>query len=78
MVQTDKALRNWKPHERGCYFDHERQLRFFRIYTAINCDAECGANFTFYKCQCNFISQPRKFFKLIMYLFSQIRLFVYK
>ncbi|XP_075229917.1 pickpocket protein 28-like [Lycorma delicatula] len=59
LIETDPALRNWTPTERGCYYSHERKLMFFDIYSYNNCEVECEANVTFEKCNCNNIFQPR-------------------
>lgn len=41
ISQTDGNLRSIPPEERNCYFDGERKLKFFKIYTEENCKAEC-------------------------------------
>lgn len=37
---------------RNCYLKHERQLKFFKIYTKNNCEQECLSNFTVKTCGC--------------------------
>lgn len=44
---------------RGCYFNSERQLQFFKIYTETNCWLECLTNFTLFYCGCTFYYMPR-------------------
>lgn len=58
-VTTDVSLKDFKPENRGCYFENERSLRFFRSYTQINCEYECMINFTMTKCNCVKFSMPR-------------------
>jgi amiloride-sensitive sodium channel len=40
-VKTTEDLRKYDPQVRHCFFDGERQLRFFRFYTQANCEYEC-------------------------------------
>lgn len=47
-----KELRDYKTIERNCYFNAERQLHFYQLYTQKNCDVECLANFTNLMCGC--------------------------
>lgn len=44
---------------RQCYFNGERYLRLFRMYTQHNCELECLANYTMAKCGCVKFSMPR-------------------
>lgn len=60
LITTDESLRQWKPEDRGCYFDNERALLFFRLYTSRNCVTECQANITLAKCKCSLLGQPRE------------------
>lgn len=46
-------------HSRQCYFNGERYLRFFQVYTQQNCELECLANYTMAKCGCVKFSMPR-------------------
>jgi amiloride-sensitive sodium channel len=57
--RTDEALRSYSPDIRGCYFEDEKKLRFFRSYTKNHCDLECLTNFTLAKCGCVKFSMPR-------------------
>lgn len=45
LVTTSRGLRSYTPEKRQCFFNSERQLTFYQIYTQKNCVAEC---FTFY------------------------------
>ncbi|XP_073974713.1 pickpocket protein 28-like isoform X2 [Rhodnius prolixus] len=55
----DKRLDRWNAHERGCYFQNERYLQYFKIYTQRNCEAECEANITEQMCNCRAFYHPR-------------------
>lgn len=52
MVSTSKGLLPVAPHIRNCYFEHERTLRFYKVYTQDNCKIECLANITQQICNC--------------------------
>ncbi len=45
---------------RQCYFDGERQLKFFQIYTKANCELECLTNLTLRYCNCSAFFMPSK------------------
>ncbi|XP_048479067.1 pickpocket protein 28 [Plutella xylostella] len=49
---TSHNLRKYHPEVRQCYFQSERFLRYFHIYTQNNCMLECRANYTFHRCEC--------------------------
>lgn len=57
--QHDASLRTYKPHQRDCYFEGERELKFFKSYTKSNCDWECLTNYTLAFCDCVKFSMPR-------------------
>uniref|UniRef100_A0A1B0DLX3 Uncharacterized protein n=1 Tax=Phlebotomus papatasi TaxID=29031 RepID=A0A1B0DLX3_PHLPP len=44
---------------RQCYFNHERQLKFFRNYTQKNCELECFSLFMIKECGCAKFYMPR-------------------
>jgi acid-sensing ion channel, other len=44
IIRTDKSLRSVAPEKRGCYFEGEKKLRFFKVYTRRNCEFECLAD----------------------------------
>lgn len=58
MITTSEGLRSYKSSQRQCFFNSNRQLRFFKIYTQNNCEAECLANFTKLECGCVKFSMP--------------------
>ncbi|XP_031632054.1 pickpocket protein 28-like [Contarinia nasturtii] len=57
MIRTSNKLHRYYPSQRQCFFNSERQLHFFKMYTQNNCEAEweehtkiCGeANINCYK-----------------------------
>lgn len=52
LTTTSEGLRSYEPSRRQCFFSSDRQLRFFKIYTQSNCEAECLSNFTKQECGC--------------------------
>jgi amiloride-sensitive sodium channel len=56
---TSKDLRKFDPDKRGCYFEGERKLKFFKSYTKKQCEFECLANATLKACGCVKFSMPR-------------------
>ncbi|CRK87601.1 CLUMA_CG001397, isoform A [Clunio marinus] len=59
MITTSEGLADYAPERRQCYFNNERNLKFFKVYTQSNCELECLANFTLGKCGCVKFSMPR-------------------
>lgn len=51
-VITSNDLRSYTPHERRCYFQSERRLRFFKSYSRKKCELECLTNLTKSNCNC--------------------------
>ncbi len=43
----DEAIYKFDHQKRQCYLNSERQLRFFRHYSFLNCFRECATNHTF-------------------------------
>lgn len=70
MITTSKGLRHYEPNRRQCYFDSERQLRFFKVYTQRNCELECLSNFTKELCSCVKFSLPSKLIMIKSQLFG--------
>lgn len=58
LTITSDGLRNYEPNQRQCFYQHERQLRFFKLYTQSNCEEECLANYTKNECGCVKFSMP--------------------
>ncbi|KAL9702139.1 hypothetical protein quinque_005657 [Culex quinquefasciatus] len=59
MITTFDGLRDYAPHRRQCYFNHERRLKYFQVYTQQNCELECITNYTLRSCGCVKFSMPR-------------------
>ncbi|KAL1130433.1 hypothetical protein AAG570_011681, partial [Ranatra chinensis] len=76
VYTVDERLKKWKPKERGCYYQRERRLSHFKIYTQRNCDLECEANATLKKCGCVSKHHPSEYRHL--FYFNERSLFVPK
>lgn len=61
VMVTSKGLRRYAPQKRGCYFQHERKLRFFKTYSREKCRLECLANFIKKECGCVAFYMPSQF-----------------
>ncbi|XP_055527902.1 pickpocket protein 28-like [Wyeomyia smithii] len=59
MTTTTRSLESYTPERRQCFFNHERYLQFFRVYTQDNCELECLTNYTLQYCGCVRFSMPR-------------------
>lgn len=59
MMQTSTNLKDYSPIRRQCFFNNERYLRYFKLYTQANCELECLANHTLRECGCVKFSMPR-------------------
>jgi amiloride-sensitive sodium channel len=68
MITTSEGLRHYEPNRRQCYFNSERSLAYFKVYTQRNCELECLANFTLTHCGCVKFSMPRMYNKLFKLL----------
>lgn len=60
VIVTSDYLRRYSAKLRQCFYNSERHLKFFRVYTKSNCEHECLANFTHAECGCVKFSMPRK------------------
>lgn len=67
LITTSDGLRIYTPNQRQCFFNSERQLRFFKIYSQNNCEIECLANFTEQECGCVKFSMPSIIFSKKVY-----------
>lgn len=72
IVDTSETLVSYDPHVRQCYFDGERQLRFFKIYTQRNCESECFAALTKMRCNCSLFFMPSKNFVFELFVCAVI------
>lgn len=59
MIYSSKDVRDYEPTSRQCYFNDERKLKFFKIYTKSSCELECLADQTLASCGCVKFSMPR-------------------
>ncbi|XP_060654838.1 pickpocket protein 28 [Drosophila nasuta] len=59
IITTSDGLKYYEPQRRQCYFQDERHLRYFNIYSQSNCELECLANYTLKVCECVKFSMPR-------------------
>lgn len=60
VTTTAHSLKYLTPETRGCFYNSERSLKYFKEYTQRNCELECLANVTLSKCGCVKFSMPRK------------------
>jgi amiloride-sensitive sodium channel len=60
VIVTDKALVSVAPEKRNCYFDGERELKFYKIYTKVNCEMECYAEYLHRTINCTPYYLPRE------------------
>lgn len=67
IVTTSEALRNYSPENRGCFFQTDRKLRFFKTYNQRNCGFECLANYTMEQCGCVAFWMPGQFSNIKFY-----------
>lgn len=58
-TRANEGLRKYSPEQRRCYFENERKLEFFKIYTKTHCNLECLTAFTLKKCGCVHFAYPR-------------------
>ena len=59
MISTSHTLDDYTPDRRQCFFNHERELKFFKVYSQNNCEFECLVNATLARCNCVKFSMPR-------------------
>lgn len=52
-------MKKFEPKARQCYFEDERKLKFFNVYTENHCLFECLTNLTLKNCGCVRFSMPR-------------------
>ncbi|XP_045774541.1 pickpocket protein 28-like [Maniola jurtina] len=55
---TSDGLEVFTPFGRQCYFENERSLAYFKVYSQSNCEYECLTNFTYARCGCVHFSMP--------------------
>lgn len=52
ITRSDEDLKKIDYDKRKCYFDDERNLKYFKTYSQKNCELECLSNFTYMMCDC--------------------------
>lgn len=52
LTLIDKSLESWTPDERNCFMKNEKSLKYFRIYTKVNCEHECISQAMLVSCGC--------------------------
>lgn len=73
LIRTSKNAQKYSPIVRRCYMNTERQLRFYKFYTQLNCESECSSNFTFAQCGCVPFAKPRMIkYKLIAFSIAHL------
>ncbi|KAG5676564.1 hypothetical protein PVAND_006388 [Polypedilum vanderplanki] len=58
LYTSDESLKGYTPKQRQCYFEGEKNLKFFKSYTKSHCDWECVTNYTLDICGCTKFSMP--------------------
>lgn len=58
LITTSEGLRKYSIENRQCFFNTERQLNFFKLYSEDKCEIECLANYTLKMCDCVKFSEP--------------------
>ncbi|CAH1959276.1 unnamed protein product [Acanthoscelides obtectus] len=59
MIKTSEGVKRFHPQTRDCYFQSERPLKYFKVYTQANCLLECKTNYTLDICGCVGFHMPR-------------------
>lgn len=58
MIYSSKDIHDYSPISRQCYFSHEKELEFFKVYSKANCEFECRAKQILATCGCVKFSMP--------------------
>lgn len=45
VIKSDDDLRLYPPEKRNCYFQGEKPLQYFKVYTRKNCEMECMVDY---------------------------------
>ncbi|CAO1422206.1 unnamed protein product [Diamesa tonsa] len=59
IITSEELLKDYAPSGRQCYH-HERQLKYFKVYTQSNCELECLTEFVLRECKCVKFSMPHE------------------
>ncbi|XP_015838363.2 pickpocket protein 28-like [Tribolium castaneum] len=60
MITTSESVKKFRPEKRECYFQTDRKLKYFKIYSSLNCRFECLTNYTLDVCGCVSFFMPRE------------------
>lgn len=60
LITTSDGLRNYRIDQRKCFFNSERKLNFFQLYSQSNCEIECLTDYTLQDCGCVMFFMPSK------------------
>lgn len=55
-----QSMYSWSPRIKHCYHQHDKILKFFKIYSPNNCEFECSANRSLNMCGCVAFYHPSK------------------
>lgn len=77
IFDISEGLSKYKSNQRGCFLNNERKLRFYKIYTKLNCEQECLANLTKDVCGCVKYSRPSKQILFIKRIFINFNIEFY-
>ncbi|CAG9571859.1 unnamed protein product [Danaus chrysippus] len=58
--KTDSSLRALSPEQRQCFFQNERELKYYKFYTDTNCKLDLRIRKTIKQCNCVLFHWPRK------------------
>ncbi|RZB38942.1 ASC domain containing protein [Asbolus verrucosus] len=58
QIMTSEAVKNYPAQKRNCYFPSEKKLKYFRVYSQVNCNVECLTEFTLRECGCVLFFMP--------------------
>lgn len=59
VIKSDESVKTLNPSDRLCYFEGERQLKFFKVYTKYNCEIQWMSNYLLQHCNCVPFHLPR-------------------
>jgi acid-sensing ion channel, other len=59
IIRSDPDLRKLKPERRKCFFQDERKLKYFKIYSKKLCEMECKSFVILENCNCTPYYLPR-------------------
>lgn len=72
LITSAEELRSYTPMQRQCFYNSERKLRFYKMYTQNSCEVECLANFTNIECGCVQFSMPSNSHLFLIQIFQFI------